>query len=95
MLGDDVNGIWEKYTNTDDINAADVYADTIVTGDDFSKVRLLRFPCFKKGCVVAAYNVPLSCAAPVPRPGCTTDTRHTSQTSDLLPTTHGVTDSTP
>jgi hypothetical protein len=51
VLGDEVNGIWEKFTDTNDINAVDVYKETIVTGDDFGKVKLLRYPSFKKGFV--------------------------------------------
>ena len=39
VLGDDVQGIWEKFTNTDDINAVDVCKENIVTGDDFGKVQ--------------------------------------------------------
>ncbi len=49
MLGDEVNGIWEKFTDTNDINAVDVFNDVIVTGDDFGKVKLFRFPSLKKG----------------------------------------------
>ena len=51
MLGQEVNGIWEKYTDTNDVNAADAYyeGETIVTGDDFGLVKLFKFPCLKKG----------------------------------------------
>ena len=51
VLGDEVNGIWEKYTDTNDVNATDAnYGhDTIVTGDDFGLVKLFRFPTLKKG----------------------------------------------
>ncbi len=51
MLGPEVNGIWEKYTDTNDINATDAYfgGDVIVTGDDFGLVKLMRFPSLKKG----------------------------------------------
>ena len=51
VLGLEVNGIWEKYTDTNDINAVDVVFDqeAIATGDDFGLVKLFRFPCVKKG----------------------------------------------
>ena len=51
VLGAEVNGIWEKYTDTTDVNAADTNFQhgTIVTGDDFGLVKLFRFPCIKKG----------------------------------------------
>lgn len=51
ILGPEVNGIWEKYTDTTDINATDTnfQQGIIATGDDFGLVKLLRFPCIKKG----------------------------------------------
>ena len=51
VLGTEVNGIWEKYTDTNDINATDAHfgGDVIVTGDDFGLVKLFRFPSLKKG----------------------------------------------
>ncbi len=51
VLGDEVNGIWEKFTDTTDVNAAEANFQNgvIVTGDDFGKVKLVRFPCIKKG----------------------------------------------
>lgn len=51
VLGAEVNGIWEKYTDTTDVNAADTNFQhgAIVTGDDFGLVKLFRFPCIKKG----------------------------------------------
>ena len=46
-----MNGIWEKYTDTTDVNAAEAnfQQGVIVTGDDFGQVKLVRFPCIKKG----------------------------------------------
>ncbi len=46
-----MNGIWEKYTDTNDINATDTSFpnNTLVSGDDFGLVKLFRFPCIKKG----------------------------------------------
>lgn len=51
VLGTEVNGIWEKYTDTNDINATDTSFpnNTLVSGDDFGLVKLFRFPCIKKG----------------------------------------------
>ena len=51
VLGAEVNGIWPKYTQVNDINATDAsFGDqVIVTGDDFGLVKLFRFPCIKKG----------------------------------------------
>ncbi len=51
MLGDEVVGIWEKYTDKTDVNSADANFDEqcLVTGDDFGLVKLFRFPSLKKG----------------------------------------------
>lgn len=51
VLGAEVNGVWEKYTDTTDVNASDTNFQhgVIVTGDDFGLVKLFRFPCIKKG----------------------------------------------
>ena len=51
VLGQEVNGIWEKYTDTNDVNAVDAYfeGECVVTGDDFGLVKLFKFPCLKKG----------------------------------------------
>lgn len=51
VLGQEVNGIWPKYTQVNDINAthASFNHQVIVTGDDFGLVKLFRFPCIKKG----------------------------------------------
>ncbi|XP_074647902.1 echinoderm microtubule-associated protein-like 6 [Tubulanus polymorphus] len=57
VLGPEVNGIWEKYTDTNDVNATDAYfgGETIVTGDDFGLVKLFRFPSLKKGAKFRRY----------------------------------------
>jgi len=62
VLGNEVNGIWEKYTDTNDINAADAnYRDEcIVTGDDFGLVKLFRFPSLKKGEKSSIFNNTIS-----------------------------------
>ena len=59
VLGSEVNGIWPKYTQVNDINATDTSFDhqTIVTGDDFGLVKLFRFPCIKKGASCVCYFV--------------------------------------
>lgn len=51
VLGAEVNGIWEKYTDTNDVNATDANfaGEVVVTGDDFGLVKLFKFPSLKKG----------------------------------------------
>ncbi len=51
VLGTEVNGVWPKYTQVNDVNAthASFEQQAIVTGDDFGLVKLFRFPCIKKG----------------------------------------------
>ena len=51
VLGDEVAGMWPKYSQVNDINAthASYQHRTIVTGDDFGLVKLFRFPCTTKG----------------------------------------------
>ncbi|KAK7103893.1 echinoderm microtubule-associated protein-like 6 [Littorina saxatilis] len=57
VLGAEVNGIWEKYTDTNDVNATDAAFEhqVTVTGDDFGLVKLFRFPCLKKGAKFRKY----------------------------------------
>jgi len=57
VLGSEVAGIWEKYTNKTDVNASDANFDEkcIVTGDDFGLVKLFRFPSLKKGAKFRKY----------------------------------------
>ncbi|XP_071162130.1 echinoderm microtubule-associated protein-like 6 [Mytilus edulis] len=57
VLGAEVNGIWEKYTDTNDINASDANysSEVIVTGDDFGLVKLFKFPSLKKGAKFRKY----------------------------------------
>ncbi|XP_064621338.1 echinoderm microtubule-associated protein-like 6 [Lineus longissimus] len=57
VLGPEVNGIWEKYTDTNDINATDAFfgSECIVTGDDFGLVKLFKFPSLKKGAKFRKY----------------------------------------
>ena len=51
VLGSEVNGIWPKYSQVNDVNATDaVFTKRVVaTGDDFGLVKLFRFPSVKKG----------------------------------------------
>lgn len=51
MLGTEVQGIWPKYSQVNDVNATDVSFEhnVIVTGDDFGLVKLFRFPSERKG----------------------------------------------
>ncbi|XP_013391678.1 echinoderm microtubule-associated protein-like 6 [Lingula anatina] len=57
VLGQEVNGIWEKYTDTNDINATDAYfgGEVIVTGDDFGCVKMFKFPSLKRGAKFRKY----------------------------------------
>ncbi|XP_048842779.1 echinoderm microtubule-associated protein-like 6 isoform X2 [Brienomyrus brachyistius] len=57
VLGAEVNGIWPKYTNVNDINSVDANYESavLVTGDDFGLVKLFRFPCVKKGAKFKKY----------------------------------------
>ncbi|BFZ11617.1 hypothetical protein BsWGS_14656 [Bradybaena similaris] len=57
VLGPEVNGIWGKYTDTNDVNAADANfeAGVVVTGDDFGMVKLYKFPSLKKGAKFRKY----------------------------------------
>lgn len=51
VLGTEVNGIWDKYTDTNDVNATDAcfQHNVLVTGDDFGLVKLFKFPTVRKG----------------------------------------------
>ena len=46
-----MNGIWGKYTDTNDVNATDAAFNhnVLVTGDDFGLVKLFNFPSVRKG----------------------------------------------
>lgn len=51
VLGDEVQGVWPKYSQVNDVNATDACKEhnVIVTGDDFGLVKLFRFPSLRKG----------------------------------------------
>ncbi|TTC14938.1 Echinoderm microtubule-associated protein-like 6 [Bagarius yarrelli] len=50
VLGPEVNGIWPKYSDINDINSVDANfsSQILVTADDYGLVKLLRYPCIKK-----------------------------------------------
>ncbi|KAI8515105.1 Echinoderm microtubule-associated protein-like 5, partial [Branchiostoma belcheri] len=58
VLGDEVQGIWAKYSDLSDVNTADVNFDhgVMVTGDDQGLVKLFRFPCIRKGAKFRKYG---------------------------------------
>ena len=58
VLGQEVAGIWAKYTDTNDVNAIDVNFEqgVCVTGDDLGLVKLFKFPTFKKGAKFKKYT---------------------------------------
>ena len=51
VLGPEVNGIWPKYSEINDINSVDANFNNqvLVTADDYGLVKLLRYPCIRKG----------------------------------------------
>ena len=46
-----MNGIWPKYSEINDINSVDANFSNqvLVTADDYGMVKLLRYPCVRKG----------------------------------------------
>ncbi|XP_076834021.1 echinoderm microtubule-associated protein-like 5 isoform X2 [Brachyhypopomus gauderio] len=57
VLGPEVNGIWPKYSNFNDINAVDANFNNqvLVTADDYGLVKLVRYPCIRKGAKFKKY----------------------------------------
>uniref|UniRef100_A0A3P8RL66 EMAP like 5 n=1 Tax=Amphiprion percula TaxID=161767 RepID=A0A3P8RL66_AMPPE len=57
VLGPEVNGIWPKYSDINDINSVDANYNNqvLVTADDYGLVKLLRYPCVKKGAKFKKY----------------------------------------
>lgn len=51
VLGPEVNGIWPKYSDINDINSVDANfsSQVLVTADDYGLVKLFRYPCVRKG----------------------------------------------
>lgn len=50
VLGDNIQGIWPRYSDKTDVNSLDMTKDgtAIATGDDFGFVKIFSYPC-KKG----------------------------------------------
>ncbi|XP_072221520.1 echinoderm microtubule-associated protein-like 5 isoform X3 [Leuresthes tenuis] len=57
VLGPEVNGIWPKYSDINDINSVDANFNNqvLVTADDYGLVKLMRYPCIKKGAKFKKY----------------------------------------
>jgi WD40 repeat protein len=57
VLGEEVAGIWPKYSQVNDVNAAHAsyHHGTVATSDDFGLVKLFRFPCTAKGAKFKKY----------------------------------------
>ncbi|CAL8295460.1 unnamed protein product, partial [Arctogadus glacialis] len=57
VLGPEVNGIWPKYSEINDINSVDANFSNqvLVTADDYGMVKLLRYPCVRKGAKFKKY----------------------------------------
>jgi len=51
VSGLEVNGIWPKYSDINDINSVDgnYIGQVLVTADDYGIVKLFRYPCLRKG----------------------------------------------
>nr|XP_036847784.1 echinoderm microtubule-associated protein-like 5 isoform X5 [Manis javanica] len=57
VSGLEVNGIWPKYSDINDINSVDgnYIAQVLVTADDYGIVKLFRYPCLRKGAKFKKY----------------------------------------
>lgn len=55
VSGVEVNGIWPKYSDINDINSVDAnfIGQVMVTADDYGIVKLFRYPCLRKGKIFA------------------------------------------
>ena len=51
VSGLEVNGIWPKYSDVNDINSVDgnYIGQVLVTADDYGILNLFRYPCLRKG----------------------------------------------
>lgn len=61
VSGVEVNGIWPKYSDINDINSVDAnfIGQVMVTADDYGIVKLFRYPCLRKGStfeLISAYS---------------------------------------
>ncbi|XP_023587448.1 echinoderm microtubule-associated protein-like 5 isoform X1 [Trichechus manatus latirostris] len=57
VSGLEVNGIWPKYSDINDINSVDgnYVGQVLVTADDYGVVKLFRYPCLRKGAKFKKY----------------------------------------
>ncbi|KAK1339420.1 hypothetical protein QTO34_020103 [Cnephaeus nilssonii] len=57
VSGLEVNGIWPKYSEINDINSVDgnYIGQVLVTADDYGIVKLFRYPCLRKGAKFRKY----------------------------------------
>ncbi|OXB75363.1 UNVERIFIED_CONTAM: hypothetical protein H355_009517 [Colinus virginianus] len=57
VSGVEVNGIWPKYSDINDINSVDAnfIGQVMVTADDYGIVKLFRYPCLRKGAKFKKY----------------------------------------
>ncbi|KAM7109602.1 echinoderm microtubule-associated protein-like 5 isoform 5-T5 [Ciconia maguari] len=57
VSGLEVNGIWPKYSDINDINSVDAnfIGQVMVTADDYGIVKLFRYPCLRKGAKFKKY----------------------------------------
>uniref|UniRef100_A0A8C8VLX9 EMAP like 5 n=1 Tax=Pelusios castaneus TaxID=367368 RepID=A0A8C8VLX9_9SAUR len=57
VYGLEVNGIWPKYSDINDINSVDgnFNGQVLVTADDYGIVKLFRYPCLRKGAKFKKY----------------------------------------
>ncbi|KAF7251683.1 Echinoderm microtubule-associated protein-like 5, partial [Varanus komodoensis] len=57
VSGVEVNGIWPKYSEINDINSVDAnfMGQVLVTADDYGIVKLFRYPCLRKGAKFKKY----------------------------------------
>nr|XP_034963441.1 echinoderm microtubule-associated protein-like 5 isoform X5 [Zootoca vivipara] len=57
VAGLEVNGIWPKYSEINDINSVDAnfMGQVLVTADDYGIVKLFRYPCLRKGAKFKKY----------------------------------------
>ena len=57
-VGWEVQGIWPPFSSGKDVNAADMCRHTkvLATGDDFSRIKLFRFPCSTPNALFLSYS---------------------------------------
>ncbi|XP_074248945.1 echinoderm microtubule-associated protein-like 5 isoform X5 [Saimiri boliviensis] len=57
VSGLEVNGIWPKYSDINDVNSVDgnYIGQVLVTADDYGIIKLFRYPCLRKGAKFRKY----------------------------------------